>query len=140
MKFDEPLLTAFEAGRVDNAGFSHARHVQVAWMLSRRYPPAEALEKLTAGIRGIATRAGHPQAFHHTMTRAWFELIASVDDPEDHPELFDKTLLRRYYSGERLAAGREVWLEPDMAPLYVGPPASNGDSGSQPHREFRSVS
>lgn len=124
MNFDAPLLTAFETGEVDNAGFSHARHVQVAWMLSRRYPRIEAFERLTAGLRGIAARAGRPQAFHHTVTRAWFELIASVDDPDDYPEIFDKSLLSRYYSVERLAAGREAWLEPDLHRLCLPAPSN----------------
>lgn len=129
MKFDEPLLTAFAEGRVDNAGFSHARHLQVAWMLSRRYPRAQAFEKLTAGIQGIAARAGRPEAFHHTITRAWFELIASIEDPDDYPELLDKTLLTRYYSAARLAAGRERWLEPDLHPLLLPAPSAKGSEG-----------
>lgn len=119
MTFDESLLAAFEAGQVDNAGFSHARHLQVAWMLSQRYCHEQAFEKLTAGIQRIATRAGRPQAFHLTMTRAWFELIAAADDPDHYPELLDKTLLSRYYSPERLAAGRHAWLEPDLLPLCL---------------------
>lgn len=122
MNFDEDLLAAFLAGRVDNAGFSHARHVQVAWSLSQRYPRSEAFEKLTAGIQGIARRAGRPQAFHHTMTRAWFELITSASNPDDYPELLDKALLGRYYSAERLAAGREGWIEPDLHPLRLPAP------------------
>jgi flavin reductase (DIM6/NTAB) family NADH-FMN oxidoreductase RutF len=122
MNVDESLLRAFIEGGLDNAGFSHARHVQVAWMLSERYPRAQAFEILTAGIRGIAARAGSPEAFHHTITRAWFELIASVADPDDYPELLDKTLLGRYYSVARLAAGRERWLEPDLHPLRLPAP------------------
>lgn len=131
MNFDEGLLAAFTEGRIDNAGFSHGRHVQVAWMLSRRYPRVQAFEKLTAGIQGIAARAGHPEAFHHTITRAWFELIASVDDPDHYPELLDKTLLTRYYSLARLGAGRERWLEPDLHPL--GLPAPSADQRQPDH-------
>ena len=133
MNFDAALLDAFERGSVDNAGFSHAKHVQVAWMLSQRYPRTEAYEKLSAGIQGIARRAGHPQVFHHTMTRAWFELISSATDPDAYPELLDKTLLGRYYSPDRLAAGRERWLEPDLHPLSL-PPPSRALAGSPPER------
>jgi hypothetical protein len=54
-----------------------------------------------------------------TITRAWYELISSVDGLDSHDELFDKALLERYYSPERLAAGREQWLEPDLQPLRL---------------------
>jgi len=31
----------------------------------------------------MASHAGRPDAYHVTMTQAWFELIASVDDLHD---------------------------------------------------------
>ena len=49
-------------------------------------------------------------------------LITAADDLEQHPELFDKTLLSRYYTPERLAAGRDEWLEPDLHPLRLPSP------------------
>jgi hypothetical protein len=122
MNTDAQLMAAFEAGDIDNAAFPHERHVRVAWMLAQRYPGEEALQRLIAGIRGVARRAGHPGAYHETITRAWFLLVAAVDDLGQHPELFDKTLLSRYYSPDRLAAGRERWLEPDLHPLRLPPP------------------
>jgi flavin reductase (DIM6/NTAB) family NADH-FMN oxidoreductase RutF len=120
---DDQLTDAFEAGRLGADEFPHARHVRVAWNLARRHGPSEGLERLIAGIRGIAARAGRPAAYHVTITRAWFELIASVDELTGHEELFDKGLLERYYSPERLAAGRAQWLEPDLHPLRLPPPA-----------------
>jgi flavin reductase (DIM6/NTAB) family NADH-FMN oxidoreductase RutF len=122
----EELIEAFEAGEVDNTGFSHADHVHVAWILAHRYPPEDAYRRLVAGIRGIAQRAGRPAAYHETITRAWFELISEVDDLSQHPELLDARLLGRYYSVQRLAAGREVWLEPDLHPLRLPPPLAVG--------------
>jgi len=121
MNTDAQLLAAFEAGDIDNGAFPHERHVRVAWMLAQRYPGEEARRRLVAGIRGIAQRAGHPGAYHETITRAWFQLVAAVDDLGQHPELFDKTLLSRYYSPDRLAAGRDRWLEPDLQPLPRAP-------------------
>lgn len=122
----EELIEAFEAGEVENAGFSHANHVHVAWILAHRYPREEAYRRLVAGIRAIAKRAGHRAAYHETITRAWFDLIAEVNDLSVHPELLDKSLLSRYYSVQRLAAGREVWLEPDLHPLRLPPPPAMG--------------
>jgi hypothetical protein len=115
------LLADFEAGRIPGSAFPHERHVQVAWGLSRRYPREEAFARLAGGIRGIAARAGVPGKYHETMTRAWFELVAQAETLDAHPELLDRSLLARYYSPDRLDAGRNEWLEPDIEPLLLAP-------------------
>src|SRR5689334_3914885 len=119
MKADELLIADFEAGNIANEDFPHERHVRVAWGLAQRHPRDEAFRRLVAGIKGIARRAGHPEAYHETITRAWFELVAGADDLDRYPELFDKRLLGRFYSDDRLAAGRDRWLEPDLEPLSL---------------------
>jgi flavin reductase len=119
--FDQ-LLAAFQAGEIAGADFPHERHVQVTWGLAQRYPRDVALRLLTDGIRGIAARAGRAAAYHETITRAWFELISGAKDLERYPELFDKSVLGRYYTPARLALGRERWLEPDLHPLTLPPP------------------
>ena len=113
------MLDDFEAGRIPGSAFPHEGHVRVAWGLSRRYPHEEAFARLAEGIRGIATRAGVPGKYHETMTRAWFELASQAESLDAHPELFDRSLLARYYSSERLEAGRHEWLEPDLHPLVL---------------------
>ena len=118
----EALVDSFEAGAIDNTDFPHRRHVQVAWLLAKRYGREDGLQRMSAGIRAIAGRAGRPEAYHETITRAWFELVADAADLHAVPELFDKTLLDRYYSRERLSEGRAVWLEPDLHPLSLPPP------------------
>jgi hypothetical protein len=118
----DPLLDRFLGGAIEPAAFPHAGHVRVCWALSRRYPAEEAYCRLVEGIRDIARRAGRPDAYHETITRAWFELIVSAERLEDWPELFDKSLLGRFYSPARLAAGRLEWLEPDLHPLRLPPP------------------
>jgi hypothetical protein len=118
---DDMLVAAFEAGQIDGREFPHERHVRVAWALARRHPRDEALRRLTDGLRRIAERAGRPDAYHETITRAWLELVAGVDDLGGHPELFDKALLGRYYSPAALAAGRDRWVEPDLQPLCLPP-------------------
>ncbi len=119
MKSDDDLIADFEAGRIANEEFPHERHVRVAWGLARRYPRDEALRRLSAGIKDIARRAGRPDAYHETMTRAWFELIAAAEDVDHVPELLDKRLIGRFYSPARLVAGRDRWLEPDLRPLQL---------------------
>jgi hypothetical protein len=116
---DTELLRRFEAGELGASEFPHERHIRVAWLLARRDAREVAFERLASGIRGIVARAGRAGAFHLTMTRAWFELIAGIDDLDAHPELLDRGLLRRYYSAEMLAAGRERWVEPDLQPLAL---------------------
>ena len=113
------MLEDFEAGRIDGSAFPHESHLRVAWGLSRRYARDEALARLAQGIRGIAARAGVPGKYHETMTRAWFELAAQAESLDAHPELLDRSLLSRYYSAERLEAGRHEWLEPDLSPLRL---------------------
>jgi len=118
------LMTAFESGTIESADFPHAHHVHVAWGLAQKYGAQEGLQRLVSGIRQIATRAGRPEAFHLTITKAWFELIATVDDLHSAPELLDQTILSRYYTPTRLAEGRDRWLEPDLHPLTLPlPPA-----------------
>lgn len=78
---------------------------------------------MSAGLRDMTVRAGRSQAYHETITRAWYELIAQAEDLDRAPELFDKQLLGRFYSPERLAAGRERWMEPDRQPLRLPPRA-----------------
>ena len=113
----QELIDAFERGEIDGADFPHDRHVRVAWGLARHYGAEDGLRRLIAGIRSIAVRAGRPDAYHETITRAWYELITRAEDLERAPELFDKRLLGLYYSRARLAAGRDRWLEPDLQPL-----------------------
>lgn len=115
----EPLTEAFEAGGIDGSAFRHGDHVRVARELAERYGHDEGLRRMVFGIRDMAARAGRPEAYHETITRAWYELIASVDDLAGAPELFDKRLLERFYSPDRLAAGRERWVTPDLRPLTL---------------------
>jgi hypothetical protein len=122
---EQELIHAFELGAIDGAEFPHERHVRVARGLAQRYGRDDGLLRLIAGIRAMAARAGHPEAYHETITRAWYELIISATDVERAPELFDKQLLSRYYSAGRLAVGRDRWLEPDLYPLRLPPPSSS---------------
>jgi len=114
---DDELMTTFEDDTIAPAAFSHERHVRVAWLLARRYGPDDGFTRLVRGIKSMAVRAGKPNAFHLTLTRAWFDLIALVEDTDAAPELLDKSIIKRFYSPERIAEGRAQWLEPDLHPL-----------------------
>ena len=90
-------------------------------------PPAtvEAIARQSArGITAMATAAGAPQKFHMTITVAMLSAIAErMSDScanfdafaSQHPELFDRELLLRHYSKERLSCpqARQTFLLPD---------------------------
>jgi hypothetical protein len=118
------LLVAFEDGTADPADFPHRAHVEVSFVLGQRYSADEAYARLVAGLKALTQKAGRPDRFHETITRAWFELISQAESLEIHPELFDKRLLGRFYSPARLAAGRERFVEPDLAPLRLAKAAA----------------
>ncbi|MER7756493.1 hypothetical protein [Kitasatospora sp. NPDC097643] len=126
----------------DAGRFGHREHVRLTWLAVRRHGSAAALDLVGDGILRTATKAGAPQKFHVTMTRAWVELVghharptedaeaAEVADDFDafaarHPELLDKDLLARHYRPETLAGERAKtgWVEPDLAPFPWSPTA-----------------
>jgi 3-hydroxy-9,10-secoandrosta-1,3,5(10)-triene-9,17-dione monooxygenase reductase component len=119
---EDELISAFEAGKVEGADFPHEHHVRVAWGLARRYGREDGLRRMIAGIRDMGARAGRPEAYHETITRAWFELIADAKDLDGDSVLFDRGLLSRYYSPGRLRDGRQRWVEPDLHPLGLPAP------------------
>jgi hypothetical protein len=74
----------------------------------------------------MVTRAGKPEAFHQTITVAFLALVAErmaeCGEHADfatlvgrHPELLDKSLLRRWYAPQRLGsvAARHSFILPE---------------------------
>lgn len=113
----------------DRSRFGHREHVHLTWLAIRRYGAEAALDLIDRGIRRTARYAGAPQKYHHTMSRAWVELIAYHVAETDlagfdafiahHPALLDKRLLTRFYEPLTLAApaARSGWVAPDRAPF-----------------------
>ncbi|SOB81141.1 hypothetical protein [Streptomyces sp. 1331.2] len=127
--------------------FGHRQHVRLTWLAVRRHGVDAALGLITDGIRRTAAKAGAPQKFHVTMTRAWVELVAhhlaahhadaapdfaEIEEIEEidgfnefdgfadrHPDLLDKELLARHYRPATLASeqARTAWVEPDLTPF-----------------------
>jgi hypothetical protein len=109
--------------------FGHREHVHLTWLAVRRVGVPAAVGLVGDGIRRTATRAGAPEKYHATMTRAWVELVghhAAEHGEEDfaafaerNPALFDKGLLSRFYRPATLASApaRAGWVEPDLAPF-----------------------
>ena len=118
-------LAEFLAGRIDAAGFRHADHVRMAFELLRGSMPfPRAAVAFREALRTMAHRAGHPTAYHETITLAFLALIAEraargTDDFEAfttaNPDLFDKRVLERWYSPARLASdlARRTFILPE---------------------------
>jgi hypothetical protein len=118
--------------------FRHRQHVNLAFLAVRRYGMPEATGKVCTWIRHIAGYERAPQKYHHTVSRAWVELVAHhvAADPEcadfgvfaeRNPALLDKRLLSRHYRSSTLAAGaaRRGWVEPDLLPFPWSGQVSN---------------
>jgi len=110
--------------------FRHRQHINLAFYAVRRYGMPGAVGTICGWIRQIAAYERAPQKYHHTVSRAWVELVAHhvAADPgcadfevfaARNPALLDKRLLGRHYRSSTLAAGpaRRGWVEPDLLPF-----------------------
>jgi hypothetical protein len=117
------LLSAFCEGRIDNAQFHHAEHVEVAFEMLDRHTFVDAAAAFARGLRAIAEKAGKPHLYNETVTVAFLSMIAEAkqhatsfpDLARRAPELMSKEVIRTWYSPERLGtdAARRVFLMPD---------------------------
>ena len=127
---DDEFVTAFEECTISPAAFHHADHVRLAWIYAGRYDAEGAEEKLLAGIRRFAAKAGVPEKFQYTTTVAWSRLVAASRKNSkaentfgewiaNHPEFLDRRRLEKYYSEDKLLGepARTTWVPPDLAPL-----------------------
>ena len=125
--------------------FRHREHIHLAFLAVRRYGMPEATTRICGWIRSIAAYERAPQKYHHTVSRAWVEIVAHhVDADPDcadfgtfarrNPALLDKRLLGRHYRSSTLAAdpARRGWVEPDLVPFPWAAQGSQAASRSSP--------
>ena len=129
--FPDPELAAILPDVVGPGGsFGHRQHVNLAFLAVRRYGMPAAVQKVCAWIRHLTAHDGAPPKYHHTVTRAWVELVAHhiATDPdcdhfdtfaERHPTLMNQHLLTRHYRSTTLATNqaRHSWTQPDLTPF-----------------------
>lgn len=123
----EAELRSLEGGWLDPAAFPHREHVRFAFEMLRRHSFAEAAVRFAHGLRLLATKAGHPEIYHETITIAFLALIGErlerdrdVSWPDflaRNADLADKSILERWYTpGElRSEVARRTFCLPPPA-------------------------
>ena len=117
-------LACFLRGELEPATFTHREHVRMAFEMLRRYDFPEAALYYSRALQSLTARAGVPGKFHQTITVAFLSLLAErlfehgsgtfEAFAQAHPDLFDRSVLERLYSPERIAsaAARTIFLLP----------------------------
>jgi hypothetical protein len=145
---DEDFLAQFESGTLPYRHWTHRAHLRVAYCYLTRFGLEETIPKVTAGIRAYNRSQGIvdtlTSGYHETMTVAWIHLVVgmlgeygpsgaidsagALADLGDAPSqvflaaqtrLWEKNLLRLYYSRERLGSPQAKYhfVLPDLTPL-----------------------
>lgn len=127
----EELVESFESCAVPPAEFDHGAHLAVAlWYLSRM-TPAEATERMRAGLHRYTTHNNAQANYNETLTLFWLKLVrhflaqtdAALPLAERANELLaaysDSKLAFEYYSRELIQTpeAKASWIEPDLKPL-----------------------
>lgn len=128
----ELIYRQFLQGTLDPESFTHSAHIRLAWYYLNRWDQAEAIERFTRDLQVYTKQVGAENKYHHTISVALLQLMAShfpaLDNPadwqafkQDAKPLFAgaRELLLQYYSEERLNSdkARQRWVEPDIKPL-----------------------
>ncbi len=145
---DASFWRAFSARSIPVAEFGHAAHLRAGYLCLLKFGSGGALDAMRDGLRELLAQAverGYdpPVGYHETITIFWLRLIAARFRPAesrdsaaffaDHPDLFDKHLIAKHYSKQRLMsdAARTRFVEPDRAPLPPGPRTDDADLAAE---------
>jgi len=102
---DDELIVRFEDGTIAPDEVGHREHLRLAWLYLQRHGRPESEQRLLAGLRALASRAGKPGKFNAALTLAWVAHIDaasaalapdhSFDDLlRQHPGLLDRRVVR----------------------------------------------
>lgn len=121
------LAERFEELRIPPGAFRHRDHLAAAYAMLQKYPFIEATFRYARTIQTMARNAGAHDKFNTTITFAFMALIAErmescrhecfEEFAGQHPDLFSKDLLKRFYSDERLRSpmARRIFIMPNAA-------------------------
>ena len=129
---DREFITSFEAGTIPRPGWDHRSHIRVAWIYLSAHGFEEALGKVREGIQKLNAVHRTPESlergYHETVTRAWLTLVdatmrhhgagaSSSEFCDRHPHLLAPTLLRLFYTRERIVSeeAKRGFVPPDLA-------------------------
>jgi len=135
---DAALLDSFERRTLPKSSWTHQAHVRVAWLHLQRDPFAEALARMSNGIRTLNEAHGvenGPSSGHHeTLTCAFMSMVwatmqaagsntTSLEFCDANPHLLARTLPRLFYTRERMNSpeARRRFVPPDLAALPQPP-------------------
>ncbi len=130
------LVRDFKFCTLPRSEWTHRAHLTVALWHELRYPWAEAVELVRAGIKRYNEAHGIRQTreggYHETITLFWLRMVRAylLEAAENKRcslaalanglvERYPKELPLRYYTRERLMSweARQRWVEPDLLPL-----------------------
>jgi len=134
---DAEFLRAFEARTIPFESWNHRSHVRMAYLYLREHGLEEGLRRIRSGIQALNASFGDrvpedalDRGYHETLTVAWARVIegairrwgAEADFEAfaaKHPHLLQRTLLRLFYSRERIMTweAKRAFVEPDLLPL-----------------------
>ena len=129
----DEFVSAWEAGTLPKARWTHAAHVAVGAYYAVRYP-CMAFERLKNGIirynEAVGTKNSDTSGYHETLTRLWVNVLTKLVDGITDPwkaaceavDRFgeDRDLHRLYYSFDvvRNLQARHTWIPPDLVGPY----------------------
>ena len=140
METDDQFVARFEATEIPLTEWTHLAHLRIAYTYLRRHGLDGAIERFRVGIPRFNASKGIPDqldmGYHDTLTVAFLTIMASVMEHwgagagsaafiEKHQELHAKTLLRIFYTRDRIMSweAKRGFVAPDVSPL---PPVSPG--------------
>jgi hypothetical protein len=130
------IVRSFEHCQLPRSQWTHEAHLAVGFWLLMHYSPAEAFERMKAGIQQYNQSVGIPNSqtsgYHATITQFWLRKIQQflVDNQSTQftPALWhqllqqcsDPKLPLQYYSHDCLMSwpARSSWVEPDLKTLF----------------------
>ena len=138
---DREFLARFEAAAIPSHEWMHRDHIRMAFLYLGDRSFDAALVAIREGIRRLNRANGVLESaemgYHETVTVAWAHIVAATiaahrpADPSSagfldaNPHLLAKTLLRLYYTRDRILSpeARVGFVEPDLASLPRAPGA-----------------
>lgn len=131
---DVTLLREFESATISADDWHHREHIRAAYLYLRAFGFEEALRRMRESLERLNTAHQTPAAidrgYHETLTVAWLRVVAATVRAhgaaetseafcDAQPHLMQRTLMRLYYTRERIVTweAKRTFVAPDISPL-----------------------